>query len=197
MNVLILCDRDSESFCGCDLSVMAESAVTEAGGKAKIVQLRGEEINHCIGCFNCWVKTPGICIQTGDSANSFAAQEIQSDAVIFLSKITWGCYSYDIKSFLDRSIPNIMPFFEIAGGDMRHKMRYKKFPYIISIGYGGNSAREKSIFANLTRHNSLNFRPPKHFVFNIDSCGETADAVKAGAAAMESLKKVLKNEVLI
>ncbi|MCL2832151.1 MAG: NAD(P)H-dependent oxidoreductase [Treponema sp.] len=172
--------------------------MTEAGGEAKIVRPRGEEINPCLGCFDCWVKTPGICIQTRDCANNIAAMQMNSDAVIYISKITWGSYSYDIKSFLDRCIPNIMPFFYVVNGEMRHKMRYKKFPYIISIGYGAKTEREKTTFENLAKRNALNLMPPKYFVFSIDSSSNSSNnsaPAQSAAAVMESLKNVLVNEV--
>lgn len=31
------------------------------GGDTKIITNNGK-IQHCIGCFGCWVKTPGACV---------------------------------------------------------------------------------------------------------------------------------------
>jgi len=141
--------------------------------------LNGDEIKPCIGCFKCWIKTPGLCVITNDCANTVASQEIQSDVVVFISKINYGAYSYDIKSFLDRSIPTISPFFEIFLGDMRHKMRYDHSPIIITIGYGNFTPEERETFIDLTERNALNMRPPKHSVFILQSADEIDETMKA------------------
>jgi len=36
------------------------------GHEADLMRLRDMKIKPCVGCFNCWVKTPGICA-TGTS----------------------------------------------------------------------------------------------------------------------------------
>ena len=181
MKALILCDKESSLFCGVDLRSHAQAAVIEAGSEAEIVDLDGDQIAPCLGCFQCWTKTPGLCIQTHDCANRVAGQEIQSDVVIFLSKITYGGYSYDIKAFLDRSIPNISPFFENVHGETHHKMRYERFPYMMTIGYGEYTARERETFIRLAERNARNMRPPKHFVYtarNADEVNETIRSLK-------------------
>ena len=134
------------------------------------------------------MKTPGLCIITDDCANEVACHEIQSDVVVFLSKISYGGYSYDIKSFLDRSIPNISPFFEIVNGEMHHKMRYDHFPVMITIGYGDYTSKEHETFIKLAKRNALNMRPQKHAVFIV----KDEDKIEE---AMESLKKVISEEV--
>jgi len=190
MKTLILCDRESASYKDLDIRSQVQATVIETGGEASIVNLTGEEINPCLGCFDCWTKTPGLCIQTKDCANTICGQEVQSDTVIFLSKITYGGYSYDVKSFLDRSIPNISPFFEIVDGEMHHKMRYERFPYMITIGYGECTPQERETFISLTERNARNMRPPKHFVYTIQNISELGEA-------MQSLKNVLSHEVRV
>jgi len=188
MKTLILCDRESSSYCGRDLQSQVQITVEKSNNEAQLIELNGDEIKPCIGCFGCWVKTPGLCVMTDDIANKVASEEIQSDVVVLLSKISYGGYSYDIKSFLDRSIPNISPFFEIVNDEMRHKMRYDRFPIIISIGYGDCSSNERETFIKLAERNALNMRPPKHFVFIIKP-GDELDKI------MTSLENVFLKEV--
>ena len=188
MKTLILCDRESADYNGLNLCYQVQTAVLEAGSDVNTFVLNGDEIKPCLGCFQCWVKTPGLCIMTDDCANNVAGQEVQSDALILLSKICYGGYSYDIKSFLDRSIPNISPFFEIVHGEMHHKMRYERFPYMITIGYGTYTPQEREIFINLAERNALNMRPPKHFVCTMQNAEEISETLK-------SLSNVLSKEV--
>ena len=179
MKTLILCDGESVQYNGLDLRSQVQISVLEARSEADIVVLNGDEIKPCLGCFQCWTKTPGLCIMTDDCVNSIAGQEIRSDALILLSKICYGGYSYDIKSFLDRSIPNILPFFETVNGEMHHKMRYERFPYMITIGYGTCTPQEREIFISLAERNALNMRPPKYFVFTIQNESEISETMKS------------------
>lgn len=177
MKILILCDRDSEQYYDQDLRSLVQKVVQETGSEVNTVVLNGDEIQPCKGCFQCWIKTPGLCTINTDCANEVSRLEIRSDAVILLSRITYGGYSYDIKSFLDRSIPNISPFFEIVKNEMRHKMRYERFPNVITIGYGACSQKEQQTFIGLTERNALNMRPPKHFVLIMKKPDEINEAL--------------------
>jgi multimeric flavodoxin WrbA len=104
MKALILCDRESLSFQDYNLSFQVQTTVEKSDNETHIITLNGDEIKPCVGCFGCWFKTPGQCVMTTDCANLVAKREIQSDVLVILSKITYGGFSYDIKSFLDRSI---------------------------------------------------------------------------------------------
>ena len=190
MKVLVLSDRESSLYGGLDIRSQVRAAVAEAGSEADIIDVKGDEINPCLGCFHCWVKTPGLCIQTSDCANAVAGKEIRSDVVIFLSKITYGGYSYDMKSFLDRSIPNLSPFFEIVKGEMHHKMRYERFPYMITIGNGACTEQERKTFIELTERNARNMRPPKYFMYTVQDAEDAA-------GVMRSLKNVLSREAFV
>jgi len=188
MKTLILCDKESTQYDNLNLCEQTRTAVQAAGSEAQVVELDGDEIKPCRGCFQCWLKTPGLCVMTDDCANTVSMQEIQSDAMIVLTKITYGGYSYDLKSFLDRSIPNLSPFFEIIDGEMHHKMRYDRFPYMITIGYGACTPKERQTFFALAERNALNLRPPKHFAFVVQNTDELEKTMK-------SLESVLFREV--
>ncbi len=114
-----------------------------------------------------------------DCAGQVSGLEMRADAVVLLSRITYGGYSHDVKAFLDRSIPNISPKFEIYKGEMHHKMRYARFPHWIAVGYGDVSDRERQTFAALAERNALNMRPPKHFVVTMQNGGEVDTAMAA------------------
>lgn len=188
MKTLLLCDRESVEHNGLDLRSQLKAAVLKAGHDVHSIVLNGDEIRPCLGCFQCWTKTPGLCIMTDDCANTISRQEIQSDVLILLSKICYGGHSYDIKSFLDRSIPNISPFFEIVHGEMHHEMRYERFPSMITIGYGTYTPQERRTFISVAERNALNMRPPKHFVFTMQNADEIRETTK-------SLSDILSHEV--
>jgi len=191
MRILILSDRAGRNYMGYDL--LEETRKVAQQSKNEImdaVELNGDTIKPCIGCFGCWIRTPGICAVTDDGMNRLAELQIQSDIIILISEICYGGYSYDIKAFLDRSIPNLSPFFEFRKGDMRHKLRYDRFPVPISIVYGDYSQQESETFLDLAARNNLNLIAPEYFVLKI----QQADDVQK---QMCSLAQILSREVAV
>ena len=169
MKILLLCDRESTS--SNNLRVTFETLLSDAGHDVTPVTLSSEILRPCLGCFGCWIKTPGQCVITNDDVNSIAQKQMRSAAVVLLTKITFGGFSADIKSYLDRSIQNISPDFEVYQGEMRHKMRYERFPIWIAVGYGDVSDAERQTFDHLARRNALNMRPTNLLALTIKSDG--------------------------
>jgi len=67
------------------------------------------EIASCLGCFGCWVKTPGICV-INDEGRDIAKAVIQSNLIIFLTPVIFGGYSSELKKALDRLILILLLF---------------------------------------------------------------------------------------
>jgi hypothetical protein len=113
-------------------------------------------IHPCIGCFGCWLKTPGKCV-IKDRGSDFLALLSTHDEVIFMSRLVFGGLSPDIKAFLDRSIGFVLPSFNSRNGEMHHPKRYGKEPGFQFIYYGADiTEREKETAIKLAASNSLN-----------------------------------------
>ena len=82
--------------------------------------LNEKEIKSCIGCWDCWWKTPGLC-RHADDANEILKAIINSDLVIYVSPLLLGMYSAMLKKFHDRTIPLIHPYVEIRNKEVHHK----------------------------------------------------------------------------
>ena len=78
-------------------------------GKVEVFNLRDIKIADCMGCFGCWIKTPGICV-IDDSARTIANKFGKADLKVYVTPIVFGGYSYELKKLLDRQICNILPF---------------------------------------------------------------------------------------
>lgn len=113
-------------------------------------------VKHCIGCFNCWVKTPGKCI-IADRCDRIPMLLAESSEMIIVSRLRYGGYSPDIKAVLDRSIGYIMPYFRIIDNEMHHTMRYQN-PFLFTVYFYGESIseREKQIAKQLVEANRIN-----------------------------------------
>jgi multimeric flavodoxin WrbA len=119
------------------------------------------EIAPCVGCFGCWVKTPGECV-IDDAGRDVARRIVQSDLVVYLTPIQFGGYSYELKKAIDRSIPIILPYFRKVQGEVHHKKRYDCYPSIAAIGWGHDPATDEGeLFETLVHRNGINLFAPK------------------------------------
>lgn len=96
------------------------------GDQTKIVSI-DEEITPCIGCWNCWLKTPGKCV-FNDVMTEVYADYINSSRVVILFDSSKGFVNYQMKAFFDRTIPHYHPYIEIVDGECHHLARYDEYP---------------------------------------------------------------------
>ncbi len=132
------------------------------GAQLEIFPLREMKLAHCLGCFGCWIKTPGICVEA-DPGRQIAKAIIRSDVTVLFTPVTFGGYSPELKKMVDRFIQLIPPFFEMDHGEVHHPPRYPHRPRLMMIGAQRrpNSA-EAHIFRTLAGRNAINFHPPSY-----------------------------------
>ncbi len=148
-----------EAINDCSLSIPLNTALTQnfTYPTYSLIEINKDDIKPCIGCFGCWTKTPGQCIIQDDIISKTNPAFVQSDYVILVSSIHYGCYSATMKRVLDRIIPNILPFFRKYKNEMHHETRYKNMAKQIIIAYGDNLIpAEKETFIKLTKANATN-----------------------------------------
>lgn len=126
-------------------------------------------VQHCVGCFGCWIKTPGQCV-IADRAREFCWEMPRCDEIIIISELTFGGLSPDIKAVLDRSIGYVLPFFRIVKGEMHHVQRFPSSPALTYHFYqaAGKSA-QKQTAQKLAEANGLNFGSPQVTVYFHDT----------------------------
>jgi multimeric flavodoxin WrbA len=127
------------------------------GHEADVMVLRDEKIASCLGCFGCWLKTPGECI-INDAGRELPRKVIQSDLVFLLTSVTFGMYSHELKKAMDRfPCPLLLPFFANINGEIHHAKRYEKYPTLVAIGVLQNPDEEsESTFTTLVSRNGIN-----------------------------------------
>jgi multimeric flavodoxin WrbA len=141
-----------------------ESTLIASGWIVDRIQLQDVFIAYCKGCFDCWVKTPGVCA-TQDGAGVVTRALASSDLVVLLSPITFGGYSSELKKALDRSIGIVSPFFTRIDGEVHHEARYARCPALVGVGVSEDrDPEEAQIFARLVGRNAINFHAPAHAV---------------------------------
>jgi multimeric flavodoxin WrbA len=134
-------------------------AIRVRGWQPETQSLAEMRIGPCVGCFNCWLKTPGQCaIQ--DDGPVVARAIANCDVLVFLSPVTFGGYSSRLKCAVDRLIPTISPLFEKVGGEMHHRLRYPAHSFL-AIGWQKEPDEESAaVFARLAARNAINMHAP-------------------------------------
>lgn len=136
------------------MSILIISTMTETDTQSdRVIKLFGEEkrdfeiiftenyrINHCIGCTDCWLKTPGICAIKDDFEVLFK-KFLKADYVVLTTESKLGFISYKMKNIVDRLIPLAIPYTELHNGEMRHVSRYKKC-WNIGLLFSGDGNKE-------------------------------------------------------
>ena len=83
------------------LAILRET-LAAAGNEVRVFALRDMKLAHCRGCFGCWIKTPGICLQA-DAARDIAEAIVQAECS--------SCYARHLRRLLSRA--------QIDGGPVR------------------------------------------------------------------------------
>jgi multimeric flavodoxin WrbA len=101
--------------------------LADRGNDVRELVLRDMDVRGCTGCFGCWVKTPGECVQH-DDGEVLCRAVINADLVVFAAPIVMGYPSSLVKRSVERLIPLLHPYIEIEGGEMHHCKRYERYP---------------------------------------------------------------------
>ncbi len=114
-------------------------------------------IHNCIGCFGCWLKTPGRCVLK-DGYQNMGELLSKCEELIIISKCIYGSYSPFIRNVFDRCIPYLLPYFTNKNGRTRHKKRYKN-KFILTVHFYGDDItnKEQETAKALVEANGINF----------------------------------------
>jgi multimeric flavodoxin WrbA len=125
----------------------------------EVLRLRELDLRYCTGCFGCWVKTPGQCVVTDDSARVCRAV-INADFVLWAAPLVMGFPSALFKQALDKSIPLIHPYFAVVDGEAHHRARYDRYPrFGLLVGREADTdAEDLKIVGKLLSRTALNLK---------------------------------------
>lgn len=125
-------------------------------GEHRIIQPQGE-IHPCIGCFGCWVKTPGKCV-IQDGYEDTGVWMSKCTELIFVSRCCYGSLSPFVKTVQDRAISYLHPDFVLRKGELHHKRRYENVIHLSAYFYGEQiTEQEKETAKRILEANADNY----------------------------------------
>ena len=119
----------------------------EAGAQVELIHLREKKIKNCQGCFTCWTKTPGECVLKDDMTSELFPKWLQADLVIYASPLYHYTVNAAMKSFIERTLPVLEPFFVEHQGHTVHPLRHPH-PGIVLLSVAGFP--EERVFQQLS-----------------------------------------------
>ncbi len=140
MKVLAL-DGSPHAEKGCTSHILKNllAGMQEAGAQTELVELARYKINHCLGCFICWIKTPGKCVHK-DDMGPFLEKYAAADILVFGTPLYHFNMTGLLKDFIDRTLPIAEPWF-VSNPDnpglSAHPCRYQKTRSIMLVSPAG------------------------------------------------------------
>ena len=165
--------------------IMVESfldGAREAGAETEYILLARHKINHCLGCFTCWIKTPGKCVHN-DDMKDLLPKFYNTDIVVCATPLYVDNVTGLMKDFMDRLVPSLNPHFaRDEHGECRHINKSAQVPKLVVLANCGFP--EQSHFQVLR----LLF---KRIARNLGSA-VVAEIYRGGGAMLEVKSLVLK-----
>jgi multimeric flavodoxin WrbA len=132
--------------------------LTQGGAEVQVFALRELKLAHCIGCFGCWLETPGICRYHESDGRAILQAVMQSDMLIMFTPVTFGGYSSQLKQIVDRFVSLVLPYLRSSHNEVHHVPRYAHFPRTVAIGVQRQpNAADAGLFKLLAGRNAINF----------------------------------------
>lgn len=140
-----------------------------AGNSVKRLDLQELDFAYCIGCFGCWVKTPGKC-SSGDGSAHLCQAIVDSDFTLWAGPLRMGFPNAKLKKALDKSIPLILPYFDVVEGEAHHRSRYPRYPRLglLVEPEADTDARDLELVADIFSRTALNFKSRLEFCRTTD-----------------------------
>lgn len=113
-----------------------------AGAETETLYLRNYKIKHCLGCFSCWTKTPGRCVQKDDMAEELFGRYIQADLAVLATPLYHFNMNARMKMFIERTLPMVSPVFTDQGKRTSHPLRVEHPPKVAMVSVCGFPEQE-------------------------------------------------------
>ena len=157
------------------------SQLASTGGSVTQLDLRDLPLRYCIGCWGCWVKTPGEC-SSRDASLEMDRAVINADFVLWAAPLKMGFPSELLKRAMDKHLPLIHPYMVLDQGEAHHLRRYPRAPRfgLLLETETATDAPDLEIISDIFCRTALNFKSRLEFSLTTQTpAGELAQHVLA------------------
>ena len=119
--------------------------------EVEVVDTSDMEIAHCMGCNQCWLKTPGICV-IKDDYEKIIKKLVETENLWIVSDTRFGFLDYKGKRVIDRIMPMLNMTVCFRDGWMRHKLRY----HALNIGLLYKGAADQAMMEDWCKRTAAN-----------------------------------------
>ena len=119
--------------------------------EVEIIDTSNMKIAQCMGCNQCWLKTPGICA-IKDDYEGILKKLIQAKNLRLVSDTHFGFLSHKCKRLMDRIMPMLNMTLGFRDGWMRHDLRY----HALNIGLLYKGPAEQSMMEDWCKRTAAN-----------------------------------------
>jgi multimeric flavodoxin WrbA len=113
-----------------------------AGAETETLYLRNYKIKHCLGCFSCWTKTPGRCVQKDDMAEELFGRFVSADLAVLATPLYHFNMNARMKMFIERTLPMVSPVLIDQGERTGHPLRIAQPPKVAVVSVCGFPEQE-------------------------------------------------------
>ena len=120
----------------------------------EIIDVSKSNINHCLGCFSCWNRTPGKCVLE-DDMNINIEKYVEADMIIWSFPLYYYGMPSKVKAFMDRLLPINLPFIiHDSPNTCTHPSRYEisnhKYLLISSCGFSSINKNYEALLSQFS-----------------------------------------------
>ena len=119
--------------------------------EVEVVDTSDMKIAHCMGCNQCWLKTPGICA-IKDDYEKIIKKLVETENLWIVSDTRLGFLDYKGKRVMDRIMPMLNMTVCFRDGWMRHKLRY----HALNIGLLYKGAADQAMMEDWCKRTAAN-----------------------------------------
>ncbi len=160
MQAVILNGADTDTPAVDALCAEVERQLVAQHAAVRTFHLRDFAMGHCLGEFDCWVKSPGRC-RIHDEGQEIERAVHDADLLVLLTPVRFGGHGAQLKKAFDRLLPLISPFFEKRADLTHHQHRYQRLPRMAGIGWDATpSVTRVTLFRAFIESNALNLGCP-------------------------------------
>lgn len=152
------------------MSELISALISNRDGEVEIIDTTSMKIAHCVGCNQCWLKTPGICA-IKDDYEEIIKKLVGVENLWIVSDTRFGYLDFKGKRVMDRIMPMLNMTIGFRDGWLRHELRYH--PLNIGLLYKG--AADQTMMEDWCRRTAANIGGRSLGAFPIHSDNEVTE----------------------